>query len=326
MSPTVRSRLMAAAFAFVLGFAVANYGILRVVGPDRWLWSAMGVVLMVTGAVGVIISDSPRRLSVWAIVGFELMLAFLLIPLLWVFSVATSSDLATPSAVLPQQIDWSVFGDAWGDATYWDALMTSLLVGFLATAISLALAVPAAHAFVQKRAPRARLLYLFVVAILLAPSIVFQGAIADQLRLVGVIGARIAPVLPLLVLTIPLAIWLCVSALRDIPWTLRDAIRVDGGTWREELRSFAIPVIGPNLLIVALLVFIVAINDVTAGAVMMSSESTRLLPATMLLVSGDLTYPSGRVAAMGLILLIPTLVVLFAAPRKILILLGRTYR
>jgi len=317
---------MASAVAFVFGFAVANYGILRVAGPDRWLWSAIAVVLMITGAVGVIISDSPRRLSVWAIVGFELMLAFTLVPLLWTFTVATASGLATPSAILPQQIDWSVFGDAWGDSTYWDALMTSLLVGFTATTISLVLAVPAAHAFVQNRAPRARLLYLFIVALVLAPAIVFQSAIADQLRLFGIIGTRLAPVLPLLVLTIPLAIWLCVTALRDVPWTLRDAIRVEGGTWREELRSFAIPVLGPNLLVVGLLVFIMAVNDVTAGAVMMSSESTRLLPATMLLVTGDLTYPSGRVAAMGLLLLIPTLVVLFAAPRKILLLVGRTYR
>lgn len=326
MSPTVRSRLMASATAFVFGFAVANYGILRVAGPDRWLWSGIAVVLMFTGAVGVIISDSPRRLSVWAIVGFELMLAFTLVPLLWVFTVATTPDLATPTAILPQQIDWSVFGDAWGDSTYWDALMTSLLVSLIATVISILLAVPAAHAFAQQRAPRARTLYLLIVALLLAPTIVFQGAIADELRALGIIGARLAPVLPLLVLTIPLAIWLSVAALRDVPWTLRDAIRVEGGAWREELRSFVLPVLGPNLLVVALLVFIVAMNDVAVGAVMISSESTRLLPATMLLVTGDLTYPSGRVAAMGLLLLIPTLLVLIAAPRKILLLVGRTYR
>ena len=61
MSPTVRSRLAASATAFLLGFVLANYGILRVVGPDRALWLALAVVLMLTGAVGVIISRSMVR-------------------------------------------------------------------------------------------------------------------------------------------------------------------------------------------------------------------------------------------------------------------------
>jgi multiple sugar transport system permease protein len=326
MSPTVRSRLIASGAAFVFGFALANYGILRVAGPDRWLWSGIAVVLMGTGATGVIISDSPRRISVWALVGFEIMVAFTLVPLLWTFTVATAADLSTPSAIVPGQVDWSVFGDAWGDSTYWDALMTSLLVGATATVISLLVGIPAAHALTQNRAPKARLLYLTVVSLLLAPVLVFQGAMAEQLRELGLIGLRMAPVLPLLVVTVPLAIWLGVAALQDIPWTLRDAIRVEGGNWRHELRSFVIPVLGPNVLIVAFLVLVASMNDVTAGAVMMSDESTRLLPATMLLAGGDLTYPSGRVAAMGLLLLLPTLVVLFAAPRKILHLVGRTYR
>jgi ABC-type glycerol-3-phosphate transport system permease component len=326
MSPTVRSRLLASGAAFVIGFILANYGILRVAGPDRWLWSAIAVVLMATGAVGVIISDSPRRVSVWAIVGFELMVAFTLVPLLWTFSVATAPDLATPTAVLPQQVDWSVFGDAWGDSTYWNALLASVLVGSVATVISLLVGLPAAHAFVQNRVPSGRHLYLLVISLLLAPVVVFQGAIADQLRSLGFISWRLSPVLPVLVLTIPLTIWLGVAALHNLPWTLRDAIRVEGGGWRDELRSFVLPIIGPNVLLVGLLVFIVAVNDVTAGAVMTSTESSRLLPATMLLVTGDLTYPSGRVAAMGLLLLVPALVVLFAAPRRILHLVGRTYR
>jgi multiple sugar transport system permease protein len=326
MSPTVRSRLIASGAAFIMGFALANYGILRVAGPDRWLWSGIAVLLMGTGAVGVIISDSPRRISVWALVGFEIMVAFTLVPLLWTFTVATAADLATPTAIVPQQVDWSVFRDAWGDSTYWDALLTSLLVGATATVLSLLVGFPAAHALTQNKAPKARLLYLMVVSLLLAPVLVLQGAMAEQLRALGLIGFRMAAVLPLLIVTIPLTIWLGCAALQGIPWTLRDAIRVEGGGIREELRSFVIPVLGPNLLIVGLLVFIASVNDVTAGAVMMSTESSRLLPATMLLVNGELTYPSGRVAAMGLLLLIPTLVVLFAAPRKILQLVGRTYR
>ena len=111
MSPTIRSRLAASATAFLLGFVLANYGILRVAGPDRWLWLAIAIVLMVTGAVGVIISDSPRRVSVWSVVGYEFMIVFTLVPIVWIFSVATAGDLGTPTSILPQRVDWSAFGD-----------------------------------------------------------------------------------------------------------------------------------------------------------------------------------------------------------------------
>ena len=327
MSPTVRSRLAASATAFLLGFVLANYGILRVIGPDRSLWLALAVVLMVTGAVGVIISDSPRRVSVWSVVGFEFMIVFTLVPLLWMFTIAVAPDLGTPTAILPQRFEWAAFGEALGDANLRGALLNSLLVSSVATLISLALAIPAANTLIRERSKLTSRIYLGVVTLILAPVIVFQGAIAEQLRVLGIIGFRIAAVIPMLLLTVPLATWLCVSVLRDVPWTLRDAIRVEGASTGDEFRRFVVPIIGPGILVAAFITFVVALNDLAVGAVMMSSQSSRLLPATMIFASGD-AGDSGdsAVMAMALLLLLPSLVVLLTVPRKILLLLGRTYR
>jgi ABC-type glycerol-3-phosphate transport system permease component len=279
---------------------------------------------MVTGAVGVIISDSPRRVSVWSVVGFEFMLVFTVAPLIWMFSVATSGDLGTPTAILPQRVDWSTFGDALADVSLRRSLVTSVLVAFLSTAISLAIAIPAALGLVRGLSSFSSWIYFAVVTLILAPAIVFQGAIAEQLRVFGLIGLRLAPVIPMLLLTVPLATWLCVSVLRDVPWTLRDAIRVEGGSRRDEIRRFVLPIVGPGILVAGFITFVMAINDVAVGAVMLSKDSSRLLPATMIFASGD-AGDSG-VAAVALLLLLPFLVVLLAAPRKILLLLGRTYR
>lgn len=324
MSPTVRSRLAASAFAFLVGFVLANYGILRVIGPDRWLWLTIAVILMLTGAVGVIISDSPRRVSVWSVIGLEMMIVFTVVPLIWMFTLATAPDLGTPTSILPQQVEWSGFTDALSNADLRPSLVNSLIVAAISTVLSLAVAVPAAHVLVQRVTWFGSRIYLGVVVLILAPVIVFQGAIADQLRALGLIGLRLAPVLPMLLLTVPLATWLCVSVLRDVPWTLRDAIRVDGGSIRDEIRRFAIPIVGPGMLVAGFITFLMALNDVAVGAVMMSSTSSRLLPATMLLASG--TAGDSGVVALALLLLLPTLVVLMVVPGKILLLLGRTYR
>jgi multiple sugar transport system permease protein len=327
MSPTVRSRLAASATAFLLGFVLANYGILRVIGPDRSLWLACAIVLMVTGAVGVIISDSPRRVSVWSVVGFELMIAFTLMPVLWMFTIAASPDLGTPTGMLPQRLDWSAFSEALGDGVLRGALLNSLLVSSVATFLSLLLAIPAAYALIRERSRLTSRIYLGVVTLILAPVIVLQGAIAEQLRVFGVMGFRLAAVIPMLLLTLPLATWLCVSVLRDVPWTLRDAIRVEGASTGDEFRRFVVPIIGPGILVAAFMTFVVALNDLAVGAVMLSSQSSRLLPATMIFASGD-AGGSGdsAVMALALLLLLPSLAVLLAVPRKILLLLGRTYR
>ena len=230
---------------------LANYGILRVVGPDRWLWLGLAVVLMVTGAVGVIISDSPRRVSVWSVVGFEFMIVFTLAPLLWMFTIAAAPDL----------------GDAHRDAA---AALRVVGVRRCAggrrparRAAELASGVlrgdddfaghrrPGCASLIRERSKLASRIYLGVVTLILAPLIVFQGAIAEQLRVFGLIGFRLAPVIPMLLLTVPLATWLCVTVLRDVPWTLRDAIRVEGASTGDEFRRFVVPIIGPGLLVAA---------------------------------------------------------------------------
>ncbi|HUQ00220.1 MAG TPA: hypothetical protein VM093_07145 [Aeromicrobium sp.] len=324
MSPTVRSRLAASATAFLLGFVLANYGILAVIGPDRWLWLAFAVVLMVTGAVGVIISDSPRRVSVWSVLGFEFVAVFTLAPILWMFSLATAGDYGIPTSILPQRVDWSVFGDVLADVSLRRSLVTSLLVAFVSTVLSLAIAIPGALALVRGMVSFVSWIYLAVVTLILAPLIVFQGAIAEQLRAFGLIGLRVAPVIPMLLLTVPLATWLCVSVLRDVPWTLRDAIRVEGGSTRDEIQRFVLPIVGPGILVAGFITFVMAMNDVAVGLVMLSKDSSRLLPATMIFASGDAA--DSRAVALALLLLLPSLVVLMVAPRKILLLLGRTYR
>ena len=127
MRPTVRSRLWAAGTAFVLGFVIANVGILAIAGADRWIWLGVAVVLMLTGAVGVLVADTGRRLSLWAVLGFELAVVATVLPLWWTLAVAlTPADLVATS-MLPQEPRWSVLGDVLGAGPLRDAAVTSIL-------------------------------------------------------------------------------------------------------------------------------------------------------------------------------------------------------
>jgi multiple sugar transport system permease protein len=107
VTPSVRSRLLAAAFSFALGFGVGNYGVLQIARPDQWLWIAVALLLMLTGALGVLFADTARPVSFWAVLGVEVFCVFTLLPLLWTFTVATTPAGETPRTLLPHDLTWS---------------------------------------------------------------------------------------------------------------------------------------------------------------------------------------------------------------------------
>ena len=241
MRPSIRSRVVASAVAFVLGFGVANYGILRVPGRDRWLWFAVAIVLMITSVVGVLMADSRRRLSMWAVLGVEVLAIFTFLPLLWTFTLATSTETLTTQSLLPDEIHWGVFRDVLSSNTIRHAAVTSVLVGLIATVVSVLLAVPAAYAMVRRSVAGRRAVYFFVLAVLMMPLVALAGPFGDQLRTFGVFGSRFVLVVPTLMITLPLAWWLSITLMRELPWSLRDAVRADGATRAQAFRASACP-------------------------------------------------------------------------------------
>ena len=325
MRATVRSRLWASAAAFVLGFAVANVGILTVTGPDRWIWLAVSVVLMLTGAVGVLVADTRRPLSLWAVLGVEVLVVLTLLPLLWMLTLATTPEEATATSLWPAEVSWDAFGDVLGSGLLRRATSTSFLVALVSTAVAMLLAVPASYALAQRRVRGRRAVYLLVVASLLLPVVALAGPIADQLVQLGAYDTRAGLLVPSLLVSLPLALWLCTTVMLGAPWSLRDSVRADGAGRRQELRAFGLPVLGPWLVLVTLLVLVASLQDVVLGAALSASAQARPLPATLLVASGDLDHPAATVAATGLLWLIPVLLLVAVVPGRISRLLGRTY-
>ena len=119
-----------------------------------------------------------------------------------------------------------------------------------------------------------------------------------------------------------IALWLALPVLRDAPWSLRDSIRSDGASRAQELRAFAVPVLLPDLLVVGALVWVVAAQDAVLGAALGPIDDSRTLPATLLVGSVE----PEQAAAVGVLWLLPVLVLLAVAPRRVRRLIGREPR
>ncbi|GAA3514710.1 trehalose ABC transporter permease SugB [Aeromicrobium panaciterrae] len=322
--PSVRSRLWASGISFVLGFAVANYGILMISKPDQWVWLGVAILLMLTGAAGILFADTNKSVSFWAVLGIEVFLVFTLLPLLWTFTVATTPSELTATSLWPDEVTWSAFSDVLGSDELRRAALTSALVSGVATLVSVPLAIGASYALVRVKTRGRRVVYALVIAALLMPLVALTGPIADQVIAFDRYGSRWALVPAALLITLPLSIWLLVTVFKRAPWSLGDAVRADGATRRQWLVRFVVPAFAPGILVVTLLVFVVGCQDYVLGAALSTTDAP--LPASLLMARGDLESSSATIAAVGLLWAIVPAMLLLVAPRRIHQLLGRSYR
>lgn len=331
MIPSVRSRLTASVVAFLAGFAIANYGIFEVPPPDQWLWIATAAMLIATSAWGVIIADSRRAISVWAVLGVELFAVVTLVPMLWLATLALSGS-GRPSTLWPDSLDTSAFRSAWDDDALRDAAATSLAAAAIATGLAVLPALGLAIVLARSRWRARRVVHAVVMLVVLSPLVVAAVGLGDLVVQLGVADTTLTVAVAQLVITLPLLTWAFTGVLAAAPWPVVEAARADGASRGAVLRRVLLPLVGPGLLVGVALAGVVALHDVVLAGSVTGAGDARTLPVALLhrALEGDPSAAgvsaTATVAAVGLMALVPVAVLALVGPRTLTHLLGRSYR
>lgn len=322
--PTVRSRLSAALVAFVIGFGLANLAIFAIPAPDQVLWVVVAGVLMATSAWGVLVADSPRRVSVWAVLGAEAFAVFTLVPLLWLVSLATGGG-PTPTSLWPEAWDGSGFRELADDGVLREAAVLSASAAVLAALVAALPALGLAVLLVRSRWRPRRFVRTVAVTVVLLPAVALAVGAGDLVLRIGAVESPLARVtLVQLAIAVPLATWVFASALEAAPWSLVDAARADGADARTVLLRVLLPTVGPALLVGLALTAVVTAQDLALATSVTGPQATTL-PAVLLDRARD-PGSAAVVAAAGLCWGVPVAVLALVAPRTITRLLGGSYR
>jgi multiple sugar transport system permease protein len=264
----------------------------------------------------------PRRLRrVFAVVSVLLGVVYL-VPLLWVVitSLKTKQQvLKDPTGLLfAPTLDTyaAVIGDGVG------AIITSVQIAVLVTAVVLGIAVPAAFGLARRITPGWNRVIAAVLAALLVLQMVPQPMTVIPLYSVlaswKLLGTMPGLILADIALLLPFAIMLLRPFVLAIPTALYEAAELDGaGRWRT-FRSVALPLLGNGIVTVLSIVFIsawgefvYAINFLPQGAV---------LPVSGLLAQQNSTYSAEWNSLMALAVLTSApLLLVFAVSQKRLI-------
>jgi multiple sugar transport system permease protein len=264
-----------------------------------------------------------REYALWAI-GELLIIAFALIPVLWIISLS----LKTPETVADQNFipqDWSLdnyetlFEGGIDDSPFIKPLINSLGIALITTVISITLAAFAAYAIARLEFPGKTLILAGALAIAIFPQISTVGPLFDMWRAIGLYDTWPGLIIPYLTFSLPLAIYVLVAFFREIPWDLDQAAQVDGATQFQAFRKVIVPLAAPGVFTAAILVFIFAWNDFLFAISLTSSDASRTVPAALAFFTGEsqFTEPTGNIAAAAVIVTIPIIVFVLLFQRRI---------
>ena len=169
-----------------------------------------------------------------------LLLAVVLFPALWMLQLSfrEGGDIFDLSLVFAPTLDnyralWKgLFPGSFGN---------SVVVSFVATALSLLLGVPAAYALSRCRFRARRTIALWILATRMAPPIAFTIPFFLAYRFLGLIDSLTGLVIIYMTFNLALVVWLMRNFFEGVPRALEEAAWIDGcGVW-SGFRQIALP-------------------------------------------------------------------------------------
>jgi multiple sugar transport system permease protein len=258
--------------------------------------------------------------TVRALVAWAVALLFAL-PLVWMAgtSLKPAGEIAFASAALwPERPTFEHYA-AIASGGMWRAAWNSLVVTAGATLLALAAALPAAYALARLAFPRRldALFLVFVLVVKMAPPIVLAVPMFQVLRTLGLLDTLPGLILAHQVYALPLAIWMLLGFVRDVPIEVEEAGRMDGARLPRLLADIVVPMLAPGLAATAILVAIAAWNEFLFAYLFLQSPANFTLPTVVAVRINEDETLWGQLAALGVVASLPVLLLVGAVHRAL---------
>lgn len=262
------------------------------------------------------------RIGPGVILGALLILAWCLLPIVWMISLSFKSVDETAAGspqFLPQDFTWENFDSVLHNEDFQRALINSFGISIIATVLSVTLAALCAYAIARLRFRGKRLVLTIALAIAMFPVVSLIGPLFDVWRALGLFDTWPGLIIPYMSFTLPLAIWTLTAFFREIPWEMEQAAQVDGATSWQAFRKVIVPLAAPGVFTAAILTFFFAWNDFVFGISLTSTTNARPVPAQLAFFVGPDQFnpPVSTLAAASVMVTVPVVLLVLLFQRKI---------
>jgi ABC-type glycerol-3-phosphate transport system permease component len=248
--------------------------------------------------------------------------ALTLYPLLLVVSTAIKnpSDFTVDPFALFSSVRLENISDAWTVGEFGRYFWNTVVITMPTVLGVVALSTMAGYALARLEFPgRNPILYAFMLGLMI-PFTSVMIPLFYQLRDMGLLGSLLAVILAGIGgaagYGVPLGVFLMRAFFQDLPHELAEAARVDGASEWQVFRKVMLPLAGPGIAVLSILVFFQSWNQFLMPFLFVPGQENRPLASGLYLFATGRTQDYQLIAAGSLIMIVPVLIVFILFQRQ----------
>jgi len=262
---------------------------------------------------------TTRQRTGWTVANF-VVAVYALIPVLWLVSLSLKDKSTfTDGHFIPRKWTFENYVNIFKVGGFTQPLINSIGIAIISTVIAIVLGTFAAYAIARLEFPGKRLMLGASLLIAMFPQVSLVTPMFQIERSIGLFNTWPGLILPYITFTLPLTIYTLSAFLREIPWELEKAAKMDGATPFQAFRQVIVPLAMPGVVTTAILAFIQCWNDFVFAISLTSSNRARTAPAAISFFTGASQFedPVGSIMAAAVVITIPIIIFVLIFQRRI---------
>jgi multiple sugar transport system permease protein len=237
-------------------------------------------------------------------------------PLAWLVltSLRGSADIfAMPVRVFPESVTFSQYISVFSQYGLDDYLWNTVIVSVATVVLVTLLGVPCAYAMSRFRLPGAKVVLTILLIMRMIPVVALAIPLFAVFASIGLLDTLTALVLTHTAAKLPVAIWLLMGFIQDLPREVEESAQIDGAGTLRILMQIVSPLIAPGIGATAVITFLFTWNDLLIALTLSSSEAAQTLPVGLTNFVSQFGIDWGAMSAAGVLMVIPTLIFVWFA-------------
>jgi raffinose/stachyose/melibiose transport system permease protein len=246
-----------------------------------------------------------------------LLMLFAIVPLLSMFTAALAPQGSNPPGLSwPAHPHWGNFADAWTSANLFALFRSSILIVLGVVPAAVAMATAAGYGLAQLRVPGGKIIYGVLLAGLTIPYEALITPLYYDIQSLGLLGSRLAVVLPLIGLLMPFGVFWMRAHFVNAETALTEAGQLDGGSTWQIFRRIHLPLAKAAISALTILFFLATWNQYLLPLVLIGDPAKRTVAGGLGAFQGQYGTNTALLCAGSLLIIAPSLVVFLVFQRN----------
>lgn len=260
--------------------------------------------------------------NIWHILGVLFIVVWGLAPFYWMLVTALRDKKHTfDTTPWPTHVTLENFRDALATDKgndFLGAIGNSLVISLITTLLAVFVGVFTGYALARLNFRGKGIVTGIILAASMFPGIALVTPLFQLFGDIGWIGTYRAMIIPNISFALPLTVYTLISFLRQLPWELEEAARVDGATRGQAFRKVLLPLAAPGIFTTAIIAFIATWNEFMLAR-QLSTNATEPVTVAIARFSGPnaFEYPYAAIMAAGSLVTVPLILMVLVFQRRI---------